>query len=92
VTLLAVSTGTAILSLAGLALGLVVLVAVVILFQSVLRPVLEIRAYADDILEGGLGIARNLDSADELVHTRDLATSVPPLAVAYLEQVKGKLP
>lgn len=91
-TLLAVSTGTAVLSLIGLAVGVVVLVVVVILFHAVLRPVLEIKAYSEDILDAGLGIARNVDAADELVRTRDLATAVPPLGVAYLEIVKEKLP
>jgi nitrate/nitrite-specific signal transduction histidine kinase len=86
VTLLAVSTGVAILALAGLALGLVVLAVVGALLHAVLRPVLEIRAYSERILEGGVGIAHNVDGADELVRTRELATAVPPLAVAYLER------
>lgn len=71
----------------GLALGVVVLALVVILFDRVLRPVLEIRRYADDILAAGLGIARNLDGVDEAVRTRDLATAVPGLATAYLRKL-----
>jgi len=89
---LAVSTGTAILSLIGLALGLVILLVVLALFNRVVRPALEIDRYARDILDGGIGIAKNLDAVDELARTRDLATSVPPLAVAYLEVVKKELP
>jgi len=89
---LAVSTGTAILSLIGLALGLVILLVVLALFNRVVRPALEIDRYARDILDGGIGIAKNLDAVDELARTRDLATSVPPLAVAYLEVVKRELP
>jgi hypothetical protein len=89
---LAVSTGTAVLSLVGLALGLVILLTVLALFNRVVRPVLEINGYAKDILDGGIGIAKNVDGVDELARTRDLVTSVPPLAVAYLEIVKKELP
>ncbi|MGH2984764.1 MAG: hypothetical protein ACRDK5_11020 [Solirubrobacterales bacterium] len=89
--MLAVSTGIFVLSLIGLAVGLVLLVVVLALFNRIVRPAREIDGYADDILEGGLGIARNLDGVDELARTRDLATVVPGLAVAYLEIVKGKL-
>jgi hypothetical protein len=89
---LAVSTGIAVLSLIGLALGLLILLVVLALFNRVVRPALEIERYARDILDGGIGIAKNLDGVDELARTRDLATSVPPLAVAYLEVVKKELP
>ena len=86
-----VSTGTAVLSLVGLALGLVILLLVVALFNRVVRPALEIMRYAEDILDGGIGIAKNLDGVDELARTRELALSLPPLAVAYLEIVKKEL-
>jgi hypothetical protein len=89
---LAVSTGVAVLSLIGLALGLVVLLIVLALFNRVVRLALEIRRYADDILAAGLGIAKNVEGVDELAKTRDLAVSLPPLAVAYLEVVKKELP
>jgi hypothetical protein len=88
----AVSTGIAVLSLIGLALGLVILLVVLALFNRVVRPALEIDRYAKDILDGGLGIAKNLDGVDELARTRELATAIPPLAVAYLEVVKKELP
>jgi len=88
-TPLAISTGAAILAFTGLALGLVIAVVVTALLHQVLRPVLEIKRYADDILEAGVGIARNLDDADQIVRTRELATALPPLAVAYLEKVKA---
>jgi hypothetical protein len=90
--IVAVSTGTAVLSLIGLALGLVILLVVLALFNRVVRPALEINRYAKDILDGGIGIAKNLDGVDELARTRELATSLPPLAVAYLEVVKKELP
>ena len=81
------STGIVVLAWIGLALGLVIAVVVVGLFNSIMRPLSEIDAYAKDILDGGLAIARNLDGADEIVRTRELATAVPPLAVAYLKRL-----
>lgn len=81
------STGAVVLAWLGLALGLVVALLVVWLFDRVIRPALEIERYAGDILAGGLGIASNLDGVDEAVRTRDLATAVPGLAVAYLRKL-----
>lgn len=89
---LAVSTGTSILALIGLAVGLVVLLVVLALFNRVVRPALEIEGYARDILDGGIGIAKGVDGVDDLARTRDLVNTVPPLAVAYLEIVKKELP
>ena len=87
-TFLAISTGSAILAWIGLALGLVVAVVVVGLFNRVMRPLLEISRYAEDILEAGVKIAKNLDDAPEgLSRTRELATAVPGLAVAYLRKL-----
>ena len=88
-TVFAIATGDAILAWIGLVLGLVIAVAVVGLLNSVLRPALEIRAYADDILESGVGIATNLDAVDELARTHELATAVPGLATAYLGKLHG---
>ena len=90
-TVLAISTGAAILAWVGLALGLAVAVLVVGLFNRVLRPLLEIDRYAQDILEAGVQIAKNLDDADEIVRTRELATAVPELATAYLRKL-GAVP
>ena len=45
----------------------------------VLRPLREIKRYADDTLAAGLGIARNLDGADDIVRTRELASALPGL-------------
>jgi hypothetical protein len=89
VTELAVSTGEAILAWVGLGLGLVVAVLVVGLFNRVIGPALEIDRYAERILEGGVGIAKNLDDADEIERTRQLATAVPDLAGAYLRKIQG---
>ena len=89
---LAVSTGISVLSLIGLAVGLFILVSVLAMFNRVVRPALEIDRYAKDILAGGIGIAKGVDGVDELAKTRDLVSSLPPLAVAYLEVVKKELP
>lgn len=80
-------SGAVLLAWIGLALGLVVALLVVWLFDRLVRPALEIERYASDILAGGLGISRNLDGVDEAVRTRDLATAVPGLAVAYLRKL-----
>lgn len=90
--IIAVSTGIAVLSLIGLAVGLFVLISVLSMFNRIVRPALEIDRYAKDILDGGLGIAKGVEGVDELAKTRDLVNSVPPLAVAYLEVVKRELP
>ena len=90
--ILAVSTGIAVLSLIGLAVGLLILLSVLSMFNRVVRPALEIDRYAKDILDGGIGIAKGVEGVDELARTRDLVSSVPPLAVAYLEIVKKELP
>lgn len=81
------STTVVVFAWLGLALGLVVALLVVWLFDRVVRPVLEIERYSRAILDAGLGITRNLDGVDEAVRTRDLATAVPGLAVAYLQKL-----
>ncbi len=81
------STTAVVFAWIGLALGLVVALLVVWLFDRVVRPALEIERYARAILDAGLGTARNLDGVDEAVRTRDLAATVPGLAVAYLQKL-----
>jgi hypothetical protein len=88
-SLLAISTGAAILAWIGLALGLVIALVVVALFNRIVRPAQEIDRYASDILEGGVGIAKNLDDMDQLERTLELGGAVPGLATRYLEKVKG---
>jgi hypothetical protein len=82
-----VATGTAVLAIVGLVLGLAVLLVVLMLFNRVVLPALEIDRYAKRILDAGLGIAGNVDGVDELRRTRELATAVPGLATAYLERL-----
>lgn len=86
-TVLAIDTGPAILAWIGLAVGVVVLVAVVTLFTRVVRPALEIRRYSKEILDAGLAIARNLDGVDELERTRELGGKVSQLGGAYVERL-----
>lgn len=81
------STTTVVFAVIGLALGAAALVLVLALFDRVRVPLAEIDRYSSRILEAGLGIARNLDGVDEAVRTRELATAVPGLAVAYLERL-----
>ncbi len=81
------STAVVIFAWIGLALGLGVALLVVWLFDRVVGPALEIERYSRAILDAGLGITRNLDGVDEAVRTRDLATAVPGLAVAYLQKL-----
>lgn len=83
------STGLTVLAWIGLALGLVVLGLVVALFNRVVRPALEISRYSVDVLDAGVGIAKNLDGVDELARTKELAGAVPGLATAYLERLEG---
>jgi hypothetical protein len=72
-----VSTTTLVLAAIGLFIGAHVPVLVLILLNRVLRPLREIKAYTDEILEYGLGIARNLDGADEAARLHALATALP---------------
>jgi hypothetical protein len=88
VSVLAVTTAQAVLAIVGLSLGLLVALLVVALFNRVVIPALEIKRYADDILDAGIGIAKNLDDADQIARTRELASAVPGLATAYLEKVQ----
>lgn len=56
---------------------LVVIIPVVImLLNRVLRPILEIRKYADDVLEHGVLAIASLDATEELLKTRALVKEV----------------
>lgn len=77
------------LAVAGLGGGVVVLGAVVTLFQRVVGPALEIRRYGEDIDVAIARIARNLEPLDGLARTHELGAAVPGLAEAYLERLQG---
>ena len=85
-TVLAVTTGQAVLAWIGLLLLLVIAVLVLILLENVRRPVAEIDRYAEHILDAGVGIAKNLDGVDDLATTHELSQAVPGLAVGYLKK------
>jgi hypothetical protein len=83
------STALLVLAWIGLAAGVGVLALVAMLLNRVLRPLREIKRYADATLAAGLGAARNVDGADELERTRELATSLPEAARAFLRAAEG---
>lgn len=57
----------------GIVLVVFVVAPTVIFFLNrVIRPAYEIRAYADDILEHGVGITAELDAVPKLVRTKEL--------------------
>ncbi len=59
--------------------------------NKVLRPILEIRANADDILEHGVGITNELDSVPKLGRTRELAGQLRQAAQRYSAAVQRLL-
>jgi hypothetical protein len=58
--------------IANLLLLFVVAPVVLLLLNNLLRPAQEIKAYADDILEHGVGITSELDAVPKLVQTKEL--------------------
>ena len=61
-------------------LGNIVLIAVVapvclLFLNRVLRPIFEIKAYADDILDHGVKLSGTLDSVPKLLRTRELTAT-----------------
>ncbi len=58
--------------IANLLLLFVVAPVCLLLLNKVLRPAQEIKAYADDILEHGVGITSELDAVPKLVQTKEL--------------------
>jgi hypothetical protein len=69
----------------GNAVLLVVVVPVVLLLANrVMRPALEIKRYADDILDHGVGLTKNLEPVPAVAETRDLVSAAKGLAVRYV--------
>jgi len=73
-----------------LLLLVVVAPVVIMLANRVIRRATEIRKYADDILEHGVGLAGNLDPVPALGATAASISRVKSLAVRYLGAA-GKL-
>lgn len=67
-----------------LVLLFVVVPVVLLLLNRLLRQIMEIDAYADDILEHGVGITAALDSVPKLVRTRELAGTAHNAAGRYV--------
>lgn len=67
-----------------LVLLLVVVPVVLLLLNRLLRQIMEINAYANDILEHGVGITAALDAVPKLVTTRDLAGQAGAVAGRYV--------
>lgn len=61
----------------------VVVPVVVLLLNRVLRPINEINAYANDILEHGVGITGALDAVPKLERTRQLSSAARGAATRY---------
>lgn len=87
--LFAISTGLAILAWIGLAIGLVVLLVVVFLLNEVLTPLREIARHARGVPEVAPFVVTGVKGVEDLRRTSELASSVPPLAEAYLAKLSS---
>ena len=72
---------------------LIFIVAPVCIFflNKVLRPIFEIKAYADDILEHGVALTGTLDSVPKLVRTKELTSAARVSAGRYATAVNRLL-
>lgn len=71
-------------------LGLVVIPAVLFFANRVIRPTLEIKKYADDVLVHGVALTGTLDAVPKLVTTKELTGVARKLVGRYgaaLEQL-----
>lgn len=71
-------------------LALVVIPLVIVIANRVVRPVLEIKAYADDILEHGVGVTHQLDAVPALLQTATLTGAARDLAGRYVSALRGE--
>ncbi|HLF41630.1 MAG TPA: hypothetical protein VI854_09190 [Acidimicrobiia bacterium] len=69
----------------------VVIPVVIFYANKVLRPVREIRLYADDILEHGVALTGTLDAIPKLVETRELTGTARRVVNEYGTAVGGLL-
>jgi hypothetical protein len=76
------------LALAAFYLG--VIPAVILVANRLIRAVREIRAYAEDVLEHGVGITRELEPVPELLRTREAATEIAAGIERYSKALKGR--
>ena len=75
-----------VLAIIGLVLGLVVLLVVIKLLNDTLKPLLSILADVQNAKTAPM-LERGVPGTEQLGQTRQLAESVPPLALAYLEKL-----
>jgi hypothetical protein len=73
--------------IANLVFLLVIVPTVVAILMNLLRPIQEIRAYADDIAEHGGLFGPHLDATSELVKTRALVKQVNEGVVGYIAAI-----
>ncbi|MCA1683229.1 MAG: YhcB family protein [Actinobacteria bacterium] len=85
-SVLAVSSGIAILAIIGLVVGLIVFFVVIFLLQSTLTPLTKTLASVK-LAQTAPMLERGVPGTDQLGQTRRLAESVPPLALAYLSKL-----
>jgi len=85
-TPLAVGTGVAILAIIGLVIGLVVFAVVVLLLNGVLSPLRKVLRDVQDAKTAPM-LEHGVKGTDQLSRTQQLAQSVPPLAVAYMQKL-----
>ena len=62
----------------------VVVPVVLLLLNRLLRQIMEVNAYANDILEHGVALTGTLDSVPKLVRTRELAGTAGQAANRYV--------
>lgn len=85
-TPLAIGTGLAVLAIIGLVIGLVVFGVVVFLLNGVLSPLRKVLADVQDAKTAPM-LEHGVKGTDQLGRTQQLAQSVPPLAVAYMQKL-----
>jgi hypothetical protein len=71
------STAVVVLACIGLFAGINVVGLVAMLLNRALRPLREIKRYADDILVAARGIERNLGGIEEATRLRELTAALP---------------
>lgn len=85
-TPLAVGTGLAVLAIIGLVIGLVVFLVVILLLQGTLTPLRKVLADVQSA-ETAPMLKHGVKGVDQLGRTRQLASSVPDLAVRYMQKL-----
>lgn len=85
-TILGVSTGIAVLAFIGLAVGLVVFFVVIMLLNGVLTPLTQILEHVRNAQTAPM-LEHGVKGPEQLGRTRQLAESVPGLAVGYMQKL-----